>query len=183
MEHTGACIYFFVDEYEFENNLSNIPICSQESVCEVSFSWTTAFHSRFVNFSCERHCQTYVSQAIFVAFCVFFFVMVLLWLLLDHFTNIICAWFAGNYNRVIMSAMTSQITSLTIVYSTVYSGADKKNPQSSASLAFVCSKTCLATVLIRSIFAREKLHERFSASAVFQRKIERINTVARNVLL
>ena len=31
----------------------------------------------------------------------------------------------------------------------------------------VCSKTCLATVLIRSIFAREKLHERFSASAVF----------------
>ena len=38
-----------------------------------------------------------------------------------------------------------------------------------------CSKTCLATVLIRSIFAREKLHERFSASAVFQRKIERIN--------
>ena len=40
-----------------------------------------------------------------------------------------------------------------------------------------CRKTCLATVLIRSIFAREKLHERFSASAVFQRKIERINTV------
>ena len=34
-------------------------------------------------------------------------------------------------------------------------------------LACVCSKTCLATVLIRSIFAREKLHERFSASAVF----------------
>ena len=30
-----------------------------------------------------------------------------------------------------------------------------------------CCKTCLATVLIRSIFAREKLHERFSASAVF----------------
>ena len=31
----------------------------------------------------------------------------------------------------------------------------------------ICSKTCLATVLIRSIFAREKMHERFSASAVF----------------
>ena len=31
----------------------------------------------------------------------------------------------------------------------------------------ICSKTCLATVLIRSILAREKLHERFSASAVF----------------
>ena len=47
----------------------------------------------------------------------------------------------------------------------------------------LCSKTCLATVLIRWIFAREKLHERFTASVVFQRKIERIDTVARNVLL
>ena len=36
-----------------------------------------------------------------------------------------------------MSSMTSQITSLTIVYSTVYSGADQKKHQSSASLAFV----------------------------------------------
>ena len=36
-----------------------------------------------------------------------------------------------------MSAMASQITSLTIVYSTVYSGADIRKHQSSASLAFV----------------------------------------------
>ena len=47
----------------------------------------------------------------------------------------------------------------------------------------VCSKTCLATVFIRSIFAREKMHESFSASAGFQLKIERINTVARHALL
>ena len=33
---------------------------------------------------------------------------------------------ADHYNDVIMSAMASQITSLTIVYSTVYLGADKK---------------------------------------------------------
>ena len=33
-----------------------------------------------------------------------------------------------HYSDVIMSAMASQITSLTIVYSTVYSGADKKKP-------------------------------------------------------
>ena len=38
------------------------------------------------------------------------------------------------YNDVIM---TSQITSLTIVYSTVYSGAEQREHQSSASLAFV----------------------------------------------
>ena len=36
-----------------------------------------------------------------------------------------------------MGAMASQITSLTIVYSTVYSDEDQRNPQSSASLAFV----------------------------------------------
>ena len=42
-----------------------------------------------------------------------------------------------NYNDVIMGAMTSQITSLTIVYSTVYSGADRRKHQSTASLAFV----------------------------------------------
>ena len=41
------------------------------------------------------------------------------------------------YSDVIMGAMASQITSLTIVYSTVYSGADQRKHQSSASLAFV----------------------------------------------
>ena len=42
-----------------------------------------------------------------------------------------------HYSDIIMTAMVSQITSLTIVYSTVYSGADKRKYQSSASLAFV----------------------------------------------
>ena len=36
-----------------------------------------------------------------------------------------------------MGAMTSQITNLTIVYLTVYSGADQRKHQSSASLAYV----------------------------------------------
>ena len=42
-----------------------------------------------------------------------------------------------HYHDVIMSAMASQITSLMIVYSTIYSGADERKHQSSASLAFV----------------------------------------------
>ena len=41
------------------------------------------------------------------------------------------------YNDVIMSAMAFQITSLTIVYSIVYSGADQRAYQSSASQTFV----------------------------------------------
>ena len=43
----------------------------------------------------------------------------------------------NHYNDVIMSTMASQITSLTIVYSTVYSAADQRKHQSSAALAFV----------------------------------------------
>ena len=42
-----------------------------------------------------------------------------------------------HYNDVIMGMIPSQITSLTIVYSAVYSGADQRKHQSSASLAFV----------------------------------------------
>ena len=43
----------------------------------------------------------------------------------------------NHYNDVIMGVITSQITSVTIVYSPVYSDADQRNHQSSASLAFV----------------------------------------------
>ena len=41
-----------------------------------------------------------------------------------------------HYSDVMMGAMASQINSLTIVYSTVYSGADQRKHRSSASLAF-----------------------------------------------
>ena len=46
-------------------------------------------------------------------------------------------WFNEHYSDVIMGTMATQITSLTIVYSTVYSGADQRKHQSSSSLAFV----------------------------------------------
>ena len=43
----------------------------------------------------------------------------------------------SHYGDVIMNEMASQITSLTIVYSTVYSGPDQRKNQSSVLLAFV----------------------------------------------
>ena len=49
-------------------------------------------------------------------------------------------WYAKHdhhYNNVIMGAAASQITSLTVVYPTVHSGADQRKHQSSASLVFV----------------------------------------------
>ena len=45
-------------------------------------------------------------------------------------------WSLCHYNDVIITTMTSQITSLEVIYSTVYSGADQRKHQSSASLAF-----------------------------------------------
>ena len=45
--------------------------------------------------------------------------------------------FSSHYIDVIMITMASQITSLTVVYSTVYSDADQRKHQSSTSLAFV----------------------------------------------
>ena len=52
-------------------------------------------------------------------------------------TGICSACLLTHYSDVTINAMVSQITSLTIVYSTVYSGADQRKHQSSASLAFV----------------------------------------------
>ena len=46
-------------------------------------------------------------------------------------------WSTLHYNDVIMRVMASRITSLTIVYSSIYSGSDQRKHQSSASLAFV----------------------------------------------
>ena len=45
--------------------------------------------------------------------------------------------FIKHYSDIIMSAIASQITSITIVYSTIYSGVDQRKYHSSASLAFV----------------------------------------------
>ena len=43
----------------------------------------------------------------------------------------------AHYSDVIMNALESQITCITIAYSNVYSGADLRKHQSSASLAFL----------------------------------------------
>ena len=47
------------------------------------------------------------------------------------------AYWCGHYNDVTMGAMASQITSVSIVYSTFCLGTDQRKHQSSASLAFV----------------------------------------------
>ena len=48
-----------------------------------------------------------------------------------------CIYRLPNYNDVIMGAMASQVTSLTGIYSAVYSGENPRKHQSFAPLAFV----------------------------------------------
>ena len=59
------------------------------------------------------------------------------WDLYAHDMYQTCMHILLHYNDVIMGAIASQITSLTIVYSTIYSDADQRKHQSSTSLAFV----------------------------------------------
>ena len=56
---------------------------------------------------------------------------------LSSIVNTMAADVSVHYSDVILGVMASQITSLTNVYSTVYSGVDQRKHQSSASLAFV----------------------------------------------
>ena len=57
------------------------------------------------------------------------------------FMNVYICVLYIHYGDVIMVAIASQITNLTIVYSTVYSDTHQRKHQSSASLAFVCGNS------------------------------------------
>ena len=59
------------------------------------------------------------------------------WYFCSHSSTLQSGLTVFHYDDVRMGAIASQITSLTIVYSTVYSNADQRKHQSSASLAFV----------------------------------------------
>ena len=59
---------------------------------------------------------------------------IMTWIITQTCRNLLTA---KHYNDVIMGSKASQMTSITIVYSAVYSDADQRKHQSSASLAFV----------------------------------------------
>ena len=93
-----------------------------------------------------------------------------------------------HYDDVIMSTMASQITSPTVVYSTLYSDADQRKHQGSASLAFVWGihrgpvnsphkgPVKLGLYFLRPL-ADADFHtgrrRRTAAASVFQRKLRR----------
>ena len=60
-----------------------------------------------------------------------------IWYDIAYITSVTATEYPTHYCDVIIGALASQITSLMIVYSTVYSDADQRKHQSFASLAFV----------------------------------------------
>ena len=71
-------------------------------------------------------------QCYMIWLCIYLNKIFWLWLWLWLWTN---RW--NHYDDVIMTMLASQITSLTVVYSIVYSGVNQRKHQSSASLAVV----------------------------------------------
>ena len=98
------------------------PFCQKRN-----FIWKNSFVSNFIEICC-LWCDSVLFTSSLVQW--------MAWhrqIMRTHTNNYLIL----HYNDVIMSAVASQITSISIIYSTVYSGADQRKHQSSASLAFV----------------------------------------------
>ena len=83
-----------------------------------------------------------------------------------------CTNHVKHYNDVIMTTVASQITSLTIVYSAVYSDAEQRKHQSSASLAFVRVNSPHKWPVTRKMFPFDDvimspLNERWQCSLIY----------------
>ena len=105
----------FVVIPDFGNDTDMLPICTH----------TSSEHASITRLASEIRCITTQMH---------FYHDILAYM--THVTYSTSAW-QCHYSDVIMGMMASQITSLTIVYTTVYSGADQRKHQSTASLAFV----------------------------------------------
>ena len=97
--------------------------------CLAAYKGCLVFRGECINY---LHCFS-VEQRYEIQICILCFIrMISAQQGLTHW-----GWDKIHYTDVIMGPIASQITSLTSVYSTVYSDADQRKYQSSASLAFV----------------------------------------------
>ena len=117
---------------------NDCPSASKATLMNMDKYFTWIHYERLHNHNKAKHNKT---VCIFLGICC----SSLLLFSLIHITNSsrtnvvipACTIFEAHYNDVIMGAIASLITSLTILYSTVYSDADQRKHQSSASLPFV----------------------------------------------
>ena len=107
-----------------DTEFREMKVCVDESVCSKEFEGCSLSTNLWTQSMSQAACVTWPKQSECSPTLSFHCAM-----------NISVRRFI-HYNDVIMSTMASQITSLTIVYSIVYSDADERKHQSSASLAF-----------------------------------------------
>ena len=93
------------------------------------WSWIRSGFLCFISASMCQSINSLLLVYIYIIFCLFWLYHTFQWRVWN--------FPMFHYNDVIMGTMASQITSLTIVYPSVYTGADQRKHQSSASLAFV----------------------------------------------
>ena len=109
-------------------------ICSSQSFC---IRLDIILFQQAVTFCINQIHFRYSSQPALELFNVSYRSLVLLQSMPTNYKRGTVSTTKFNSIDVIMGPMVSQIASLTIVYSTVYSSADQRKHQSSASLAFV----------------------------------------------
>ena len=103
------------------------------------FAWLLAKGFTDKSYLLSRYAtNNYLSNWLYFSMVLSISVNMLLKFIVPRCSNFICVWYSSDENRysdVLIGAMVSQITSISIVYSTVYSGVDQRKYQSSASTA------------------------------------------------
>ena len=116
--------FFFFLKFKYDRESGRHGICHIPDIPGHCWNW---YHSAQSFNKVWRHCYLFADIQVRCR-------NPMVWNKADSHNNV-CT--VTHHCDVIMTTIASQITSLTVVYSTVYSDADQRKHQSSASLAFV----------------------------------------------
>ena len=137
--HCSICCYLSVDEIVeifHQDFAEQLFIARDQDV--ISMLVQTVKWRRYIIYNISREiCKAVVLLPFLWLFHDFSLVSYNRFIIVFSVTSMCCQWYCTHYTDVIMGAIASQITNLTIVYLTVYSDADQRKHQSSTSLAFV----------------------------------------------
>ena len=113
---------------------NDCPSASKATLMNMDKYFMWIHYERLHNHNKAKHNKT---VCIFLGYTVYYLICIIWGVLSSTRKSFPTSACHLHYDDVIMNTMASQITSLTVVYSTVYSDADQKKHQTPASLAFV----------------------------------------------
>ena len=126
VSHVFECSYFNLSVFDFVKNVYHFVLWSRINGTNKSVPQISIFKIEMLERGHNFQIMSWLSH-----------LRVLKHVSLTYFVVIGGEKEMSHYSDVLMGTMAFQITSIMIVYSTVYSGADQRKHQSSASLAFV----------------------------------------------